>query len=174
MKELICYPSEITSIVSQCPNHNFSKSENLELEYLDDNNQLKIKNGLLKFNLHGCNIDISKFSSAKLYLYVDDVHSNDLHPCIKIKVFINNDDFTTCNSTWNNAPYCTGTRYHAEVCCNQIDKYLCIDISPLVIAWIAGSENNYGITLSLLTEGAVNISANDFIRQPYLYIECRN
>ena len=106
---------------------------------------------LLKFDLTNAVPPGNTITSASLnlFVYIKDLPDAVLSPQI-VSVFTNASDFSGATVTWNNAPAMTLTIYSKNITNADVDNYISIDITGLVIEWLNGSLTNNGITLDAI------------------------
>ncbi|MBV7272819.1 DNRLRE domain-containing protein, partial [Clostridium sp. PL3] len=103
---------------------------------------------LLKFNLTNAIPPGSSILNAYLKLFVYRKDSPDLVLSPQtVNVFTNQTDFFQNTVTWNNAPLIDPTIYSVDVTDADINNFISIDITNLVVDWINEVKPNNGITL---------------------------
>ncbi|QXE20978.1 DNRLRE domain-containing protein [Clostridium sp. 001] len=140
-------PSDNAYIYSQSPAENFGNSS---LLFTGTGSQLSYKyRTLFKFDLSGLIPPGNTVTSASLELFVYTKSKPDtlLSPQ-NITVSTNSGDFSQKTVTWNNAPQATATPYSINVTDADVNNYISIDITNVVIDWINTPSKNHGITLT--------------------------
>jgi hypothetical protein len=103
---------------------------------------------LLKFNLTGVippgNIILG--ATLNLFVYRKDKPDAQLSPQT-VSVFTNASNFSQSTVTWNNAPALSATPYSINVTDANVNNYINIDITNIVVDWFYNVIPNNGITL---------------------------
>lgn len=154
-------PSDNAYIYSLNSDTNFGSSA---LLFTGTENELSYKyRTLFKFDLSGLIPPGNTVTSASLELFVyrKDKPDSLLSPQ-SVTVSTNSSDFSQDTVTWNNAPEVAATPYSINVTDADVDNYISIDITNVVIDWINIPSRNYGITLkgveSVLENGLEDIT----------------
>ncbi|EKQ54074.1 DNRLRE domain-containing protein, partial [Clostridium sp. Maddingley MBC34-26] len=108
-----------------------------------------IYRSLLKFNVSSAIPAGSTITNASLNLFVfrKDTPDAVLFPQT-VNVFTNNSNFFENTVTWNNAPAISPTIYSKVITDADIDNFISIDITNIVIGWFNNTIPNFGITLA--------------------------
>ena len=103
---------------------------------------------LLKFDLSGAVPPGNTVINASLNLFVfrKDLPNSVLSPQT-VSVFANTSNFLESTVTWNNAPAINPTIYSKVVTDADVNNYISINITNVVIGWLNNSIPNYGVTL---------------------------
>ncbi|WP_411680361.1 DNRLRE domain-containing protein [Clostridium thailandense] len=108
-----------------------------------------IYRSLLKFDLTNAIPPGSDVLSAYLKLFVYRKNSPDLVLSPQtVTVFTNASSFSQNTVTWNNAPAINPTIYSINVTDADVNNFISIDITDLVVGWLNESITNNGITLT--------------------------
>lgn len=139
-------PTDNAYISQFFPNKNFGKLTTLLTgKYLQSNDAYR---SLLKFNLADTLSPGNVILSAFLELFVCRKDKSDVHlPQQIVKVYTNSSDFSQNAVTWNNAPELTPTHYSINVADGNVNNFISIDITSIVISWFYNIIPNNGITL---------------------------
>ncbi|WP_315115558.1 DNRLRE domain-containing protein [uncultured Clostridium sp.] len=143
-------PTDDVFITEYYPNNNFGNDTALFTgEYLKYNNQPDAFRSLLKFNLAGVILpgNIILGATLNLFVYRKDKTDAQLSPQT-VSVFTNASNFSQNTVTWNNAPALNPTPYSINVTDADVNNYISIDITNIVIGWFYGVIPNNGITLA--------------------------
>ena len=139
-------PSDNAYVYSLNPTSNFGSST---LLFTGTGSQLSYKfRTLFKFDLSDLIPPGNTVTSAslELFVYKKDKPDSLLSPQ-NVTVSTNSSNFSQNTVTWNNAPATSVTPYHVNVTDADVNKYISIDITNVVIGWINTPSLNYGITL---------------------------
>lgn len=128
------------------PNKNFGKLATLLTgKYLQLNDAYR---SLLKFDLTDIvppgNVILS--ATLKLFVYRKDKADTQLSQQI-VNVYTNESNFSQNTVTWNNAPQLTPTPYLTNVTDENVNNFISIDITSIVISWFYNIIPNNGISL---------------------------
>ncbi|AKA71836.1 DNRLRE domain-containing protein [Clostridium scatologenes] len=139
-------PSDDAYISQYYSNTNFGTSIALFTgEFLQPNDLYR---SLLKFNLTGVippgNVILS--AALNLFVYRKDKTDVQLSPQ-PVNVFTNVTNFSQNTVTWNNAPAISPTPYSVNVTDANVNNYISIDITNIVVDWFYNAIPNNGITL---------------------------
>ncbi|AKA71837.1 DNRLRE domain-containing protein [Clostridium scatologenes] len=139
-------PTDNIYISQFFPNKNFGKLTTLLTgKYLKSNDAYR---SLLKFNLS--NVippgSIILCAALNLFVYRKDKTDAQLLPQI-INVYTNTNNFSQNEITWNNAPELDQTQYSIKIDDKDVNNFISIDITSIVISWFYNIIPNNGITL---------------------------
>lgn len=146
-------PSDNAYIYALNPNLNFGSSA---LLFTGTGSQLSYKfRTMFKFDLSNLIPSGNTVTSASLELFVyrKDIPDALLSPQ-NVTVSNNLSSFSQNTVTWNNAPTTSVTPYYINVTDADVNNYISIDITNVVIDWINDPSSNFGITL----EGVENVT----------------
>jgi hypothetical protein len=139
-------PTDDVYISQFFPNKNFGKLTTLLTgKYLQSNDAYR---SLLKFDLAGAVPPGSIILDAvlKLLVYRKDKTNTQLLPQT-VNVYANASNFSQSTVTWNNAPELNPTRYSINIEDSDVNNFISIDITSIVISWFHNIVPNNGITL---------------------------
>lgn len=169
-------PTDNIYISQFFPNKNFGKLTTLLTgKYLKSNDAYR---SLLKFDLS--NVippeNIILCAALNLFIYRKDKSSTQLSPQT-VNVYTNTSSFSQNTVTWNNAPELNPTHYSINIEDKDINNFISIDITSIVISWFHNIISNNGITLvgvdntvdSIIGYRATEWSSSD--QRPFLSIE---
>ncbi|WP_346885863.1 DNRLRE domain-containing protein [Clostridium sp. UBA4395] len=176
MPSLQLSPVHDTYISMLKPNNNFGTSSLLFTGVFVQ--PADVFRSLLKFNLSGVIPDGNTILNASLNLFVYRKDSSDgtLSPQT-VSVFTNSNDFLQNTVTWNNAPSIDPTPYSIDITDADVNTFISIDITNIVIDWFENILPNNGITLVgieniiLSTIGYLSSEWSAPIQRPFLNIE---
>ena len=169
------YTNNDTFVSQYLSNKNFSSlpyllaGETEEGKYKSDE-----LNTLIKFDLSKVR-DCRNLLKAELVLYVDSLLLCNCDSVFTLKLYRNIEDFNTNTVTWNTAPDNEDTGIEKDIVEGDINKYIKIDVTNLVRAWIDESINNYGLTLTgKQRREAVSFASSRGEKKPYIILHCEN
>ncbi|WPC42495.1 DNRLRE domain-containing protein [Clostridium sp. JS66] len=139
-------PTDNIYISQFFPNKNFGKLTTLLTgKYLKSNDAYR---SLLKFDLSNVipSESIILYAALKLFVYRKDKTDSQFSPQI-INVYANTNNFSQNEITWNNAPELDQTQYSIKIEDKDINNFINIDITSIVISWFYNIIPNNGITL---------------------------
>lgn len=139
-------PTDNIYISQFFPNKNFGKLTTLLTgKYLKSNDAYR---SLLKFDLSNVipSESIILYAALKLFVYRKDKTDAQFSPQI-INVYTNTNNFSQNEITWNNAPELDQTQYSIKIEDKDINNFINIDITSIVISWFYNIIPNNGITL---------------------------
>ena len=169
------YTNNDTFVSQYLSNKNFSSlpyllaGETEEGKYKSDE-----LNTLIKFDLSKVR-DCRNLLKAELVLYVDSLLLCNCDSVFTLKLYRNIEDFNTNTVTWNTAPDNEDTGIEKDIVEGDINKYIKVDVTNLVRAWIDESINNYGLTLTgKQRREAVSFASSRGEKKPYIILHCEN
>lgn len=169
-------PTDNVYVSQFFPNKNFGKLTTLLTgKYLQSNDAYR---SLLKFDLSNIisSENIILCAALNLFIYRKDKSSAQLSPQT-VNVYTNTSNFSQNTVTWNNAPELNPTHYSINIEDKDINNFISIDITSIVISWFHNIISNNGITLvgidnivdSIIGYRSTEWSSSD--QRPFLNIE---
>lgn len=169
-------PTDNVYVSQFFPNKNFGKLTTLLTgKYLQSNDAYR---SLLKFDLSNIisSENIILCAALNLFIYRKDKSSAQLSPQT-VNVYTNTSNFSQSTVTWNNAPELNPTHYSINIEDKDINNFISIDITSIVISWFHNIISNNGITLvgidnivdSIIGYRSTEWSSSD--QRPFLNIE---
>ena len=167
------YTSDDTFVSQYLSNKNFSSlpyllvGETEEGRYRSD-----LLKTLIKFDLSSIR-SCSTITRAELILYVDSLLLCNCDSAFTLNIHRNLEDFNSDTVTWNTAPDNEDTGISQDIYECDINNFIKVDITGLVIGWLEGIIDNYGLTLvGVNSREAVSFVASRGKRKPRLIIHC--
>ncbi|WP_228731299.1 DNRLRE domain-containing protein, partial [Clostridium zeae] len=142
-------PTQDTFVDSYCSDTNYCCSQDLYIGLTESNTfNCKYFRSLLEFDINQSVPSGKTILEARLNLFVFKKQKLDaqLSPQI-VQIYSNLNNFSQCETTWNNAPNIESTPYQSTITDLDINNFISIDITGLVSNWYNRIIPNFGITL---------------------------